>query len=162
MPYTGFSTRQMRGRPSDPMVRGDKVPSAHEHATSGSKGGESSQGGRSHGRAKRLVVIHAVCLRAALDAEASFQRATPFALIHPDESHERTSRRQLRSVDERPTARVRRPSSRLRLPLKLAYVYAGLWIPKKRLARSRGRVFRPKRRRVVCGGALRGEHLTEG
>eukprot|EP00965_Chrysotila_dentata_P055429 1839057-Pleurochrysis_carterae.AAC.2 len=43
-------------------------------------------------------------LRAALDAKASFQRAIPLALIYSDKSHERTSRWQLRSVDERPAA----------------------------------------------------------
>eukprot|EP00965_Chrysotila_dentata_P163157 5388207-Pleurochrysis_carterae.AAC.4 len=94
----GSSTRHMRGRPSEPSVAYPGGPARR------SEGRENSQGRGSECGAEGLIVINAVNLCASLHAEASFEGAAAFALIHPYEAHKRAAGRDIGTVNVRPAA----------------------------------------------------------
>jgi hypothetical protein len=69
-------------------VRSDKIPPSHAEVEACGDGGEEAQCGWAHGGAECLVIVDAWYLRAALNAEASFEGAIALAFVGPHEFHE--------------------------------------------------------------------------
>eukprot|EP00965_Chrysotila_dentata_P114400 3780879-Pleurochrysis_carterae.AAC.3 len=83
-------------------VRGDEVPSAHKEPIARRESGEGAQRCGSHGSAESLLVVDTVDLRAALNAQAGFERTAAFPLVDPYKSYEVAIVWHIRPIDHAP------------------------------------------------------------
>eukprot|EP00965_Chrysotila_dentata_P146405 4834124-Pleurochrysis_carterae.AAC.4 len=110
----------MRGRSSERMVRVSrwgmavdhlarlqfalevccyKLPSPHTHPVAGCNGREGTQRRGAHGGTKRLIIIDAVGLSAALHAKPCLHGAITLPLVDPDEPYKGAARRELGAIN---------------------------------------------------------------
>eukprot|EP00965_Chrysotila_dentata_P141064 4662755-Pleurochrysis_carterae.AAC.1 len=102
----GFSTRQMRGRPSLPVVRSDEIPSPHAHIRGIRDSSKCTQRRGAHGGTEGLIEVNATHLCASLNAQPGFERPTAFTFIYPDEAHDGSVTRYVGTINQRPATVV--------------------------------------------------------